>query len=58
MEESKTTENEMVLEIVEGMEQFDRGFISPYFVTDPEAMKAALDCLPILLHEKKISNMK
>ena len=55
VEESKTTET--VLEIVEGM-QFDRGFISPYFVTDPEAMKAALDDPLILLHEKKISNMK
>ncbi len=55
VEESKTTET--VLEIVEGM-QFDRGFISPYFVTDPEAMKAALDDPLILLHEKKISNVK
>jgi chaperonin GroEL len=55
VEESKTTET--VLEIVEGM-QFDRGFISPYFVTDSEAMKAALDDPLILLHEKKISNVK
>jgi len=55
VEESKTTET--VLEIVEGM-QFDRGFISPYFVTDPEAMEAALDEPFILLHEKKISNVK
>ena len=55
VEESKTTET--VLEIVEGM-QFDRGFISPYFVTDPEAMEAALDDPLILLHEKKISNVK
>ncbi len=55
VEESKTTET--VLEIVEGM-QFDRGFTSPYFVTDPEAMKAALDDPLILLHEKKISNVK
>jgi chaperonin GroEL len=55
VEESKTTET--VLEIVEGM-QFDRGFISPYFVTDPETMKAALDDPLILLHEKKISNVK
>ena len=55
VEESKTTET--VLEVVEGM-QFDRGFISPYFVNDPEAMKAALDDPLILLHEKKISNVK
>jgi chaperonin GroEL len=55
VEESKTTET--VLEIVEGM-QFDRGFISPYFVTDPEGMEAALDDPLILIHEKKISNVK
>ncbi|HUA84854.1 MAG TPA: chaperonin GroEL [Bryobacteraceae bacterium] len=55
VEESKTTET--VLDVVEGM-QFDRGFISPYFVTDPEAMEAALDDPLILLHEKKISNVK
>jgi len=55
VEESKTTET--VLEVVEGM-QFDRGFISPYFVTDPESMEAALDEPLILLHEKKISNVK
>ena len=55
VEESKTTDT--VLEIVEGM-QFDRGFISPYFVTDPEGMEAALDEPHILIYEKKISNVK
>ena len=55
VEESKTTET--VLDVVEGM-QFDRGFISPYFVTDPEAMEAALEEPLILLNEKKISNVK
>ena len=55
VEEAKTTET--ALEIVEGM-QFDRGYLSPYFVTDPEKMEAALDNPYILLHEKKISNMK
>ena len=55
VEESKTTET--MLDVVEGM-QFDRGFISPYFVTDTEAMEAALDEPLILLHEKKISNVK
>ena len=55
VEESKTTETQ--LEIVEGM-QFDRGFISPYFVTDPEGMEANLDEPLILIHEKKISNIK
>jgi chaperonin GroEL len=55
VEESKTIET--VLEIVEGM-QFDRGFTSPYFVTDSESMKAALDDPYILIYEKKISNVK
>jgi len=55
VEEANTTDT--ALDIVEGM-QFDRGYLSPYFVTDPEKMEAALDQPYILLHEKKISNMK
>ncbi len=55
VEENKTLETE--LDVVEGM-QFDRGYLSPYFVTDPERMEVALDDPLILLHEKKISNMK
>ncbi len=55
VEEAKTTKTE--LKVVEGM-QFDRGYISPYFVTDSETMKASLDDVLILIHDKKISNMK
>ncbi|MDR3764305.1 MAG: chaperonin GroEL [Acidobacteriota bacterium] len=55
VEEAKTMETQ--LEVVEGM-QFDRGYLSPYFVTDAERMEAALDNALILIHEKKISSMK
>src|SRR6186713_813568 len=55
VEESKTMDT--LLEVVEGM-QFDRGYLSPYFVTDPDRMEAALDEPLILIHEKKISNMR
>src|SRR5947209_611963 len=55
VEESKTMVTE--LETVEGM-QFDRGYLSPYFVSDPERMECVLEDPYILIHEKKISNMK
>ena len=55
VEESKTLETQ--LEVVEGM-QFDRGYLSPYFVTDPERMEVAFENTYILIHEKKISSMK
>ncbi len=55
VEESKTMET--TLEVVEGM-QFDRGYLSPYFVTDPERMECALENALILINEKKISSMK
>jgi chaperonin GroEL len=55
VEESKTMETQ--LEVVEGM-QFDRGYLSPYFVTDPERMEAVLEDPYILIYEKKISSMK
>jgi chaperonin GroEL len=54
VEEAKTMETS--LEIVEGM-QFDRGYLSPYFVTDPERMEAVLEDPLILIHEKKISSL-
>ncbi len=55
VEEAKSMET--TLEVVEGM-QFDRGYVSPYFITDPEKMEAHLEDLYILVYEKKISSMK
>jgi chaperonin GroEL len=55
VEEAKGMET--TLEVVEGM-QFDRGYLSPYFITDPEKMVCSLDSPYILINEKKLSNMK
>ncbi|MBB4569418.1 chaperonin GroEL [Rhizobium leucaenae] len=55
VEEAKTAETE--LEVVEGM-QFDRGYLSPYFVTNPDKMRAELEDPYILIHEKKLSNLQ
>jgi chaperonin GroEL len=53
----KQRHTETYVEVVEGM-QFDRGYISPYFVTDTEKMEAVLENPYILIHDKKISTMK
>src|SRR5438128_12577507 len=55
VEEARTLDTS--LDVVEGM-QFDRGYLSPYFVTDPERMEVVLENPVILIHEKKISSMK